>query len=44
VKIAILRSRGIRARYGGFETFAQEEDERLAAQETAVNIFLEVLK
>lgn len=40
-RIAILGTRGVPARYGGFETFAEEIGTRLAAQGIEVTIFCE---
>jgi glycosyltransferase involved in cell wall biosynthesis len=39
MRIAILGTRGIPARYGGFETFAEELGKRLAARGHAVTIY-----
>jgi glycosyltransferase involved in cell wall biosynthesis len=39
VKIAILGTRGIPARYGGFETFAEELSKRLAARGHDVTVY-----
>jgi glycosyltransferase involved in cell wall biosynthesis len=39
VKIAILGTRGIPARYGGFETFAEELSTRLAARGHQVTVY-----
>jgi glycosyltransferase involved in cell wall biosynthesis len=39
MRIAILGTRGIPARYGGFETFAQELSSRLAAKGHAVSVY-----
>src|SRR6202521_2604126 len=39
VKIAILGTRGIPARYGGFETLAEELSSRLAARGHDVTVF-----
>ncbi len=41
LRIAILGSRGIPARYGGFETFAQEVAMRLAERGVEVTVFCE---
>lgn len=40
-KITILGTRGIPARYGGFETFAQELSKRLQSEECKVIVFCE---
>lgn len=40
-RIAILGARGIPARYGGFETFAEEISSRLASEGFAVTVFCE---
>ena len=40
-RLAILGSRGIPARYGGFETFAEELSVRLAAMGTDVTVYCE---
>lgn len=40
-RIAILGSRGIPARYGGFETFAEELSVRLAAAGYTIDVFCE---
>jgi glycosyltransferase involved in cell wall biosynthesis len=39
LRIAILGTRGIPARYGGFETFAEELSTRLAARGNAVTVY-----
>lgn len=39
MRIAILGTRGIPARYGGFETFAEELGKRLAARGHAVTVY-----
>ena len=39
MKIAILGTRGIPARYGGFETFAEELSKRLAARGHEVTVY-----
>src|SRR5579872_1098659 len=39
MRIAILGTRGIPARYGGFETFAEELSTRLAARGHAVTVY-----
>ncbi len=39
MRIAILGTRGIPARYGGFETFAEELSSRLAARGHAVSVY-----
>src|SRR6187402_1972063 len=39
MRIAILGTRGIPARYGGFETFAEELGKRLAARGHEVTIY-----
>ncbi|MGC8792386.1 MAG: DUF1972 domain-containing protein [Bryobacteraceae bacterium] len=39
MKIAIVGTRGIPARYGGFETFAEELGQRLAARGHAVTVY-----
>jgi len=39
VKIAILGTRGIPARYGGFETFAEQLSSRLAARKHQVTVY-----
>src|SRR6187399_553359 len=39
MKIAIAGTRGIPARYGGFETFAEELSWRLAARGHAVTVY-----
>lgn len=44
LKIAILGSRGIPARYGGFETFAEEIARRLTDQGVDVSVFCEATK
>lgn len=44
LRIAILGSRGIPARYGGFETFAEEIARRLSAQGVEVTVFCEATK
>ncbi|MDF1837058.1 MAG: DUF1972 domain-containing protein [Planctomycetota bacterium] len=44
MRIAILGSRGIPARYGGFETFAEEIALRLSAQGAEVTVFCEATK
>ncbi len=44
LKIAILGSRGIPARYGGFETFAEEIARRLTDQGVDVTVFCEATK
>jgi len=41
MKIAILGTRGIPARYGGFETFAEELSTRLAAKGNEVTVYCE---
>lgn len=41
LKVAILGSRGIPARYGGFETFAEQISIRLAARGVDVTVFCE---
>src|SRR5277367_6548315 len=39
MRIALLGTRGIPARYGGFETFAEELSTRLAARGHTVSIY-----
>jgi glycosyltransferase involved in cell wall biosynthesis len=39
VRIAILGTRGIPARYGGFETFAEELSTRLAARGHEMTVY-----
>src|SRR5208283_2816629 len=39
MRIALLGTRGIPARYGGFETFAEELSTRLAARENSVTVY-----
>ena len=41
MRIAIVGTRGIPARYGGFETFAQELSKRLRSEECKVVVFCE---
>jgi len=41
MKVAIVGTRGIPARYGGFETFAQELSKRLQSDECKVVVFCE---
>lgn len=41
MRLAILGSRGIPARYGGFETFAEELSVRLVQQEVEVTVYCE---
>ncbi len=41
MKLAILGTRGIPARYGGFETFADEIAKRLVEREVSVTVFCE---
>jgi glycosyltransferase involved in cell wall biosynthesis len=44
LRIAILGTRGIPARYGGFETFAEEIAQRLVRQGVAVTVFCEAVE
>jgi glycosyltransferase involved in cell wall biosynthesis len=44
LRIAIVGSRGIPARYGGVETFAEEIAQRLSAQGVEVTVFCEATK
>src|SRR5678810_1336249 len=39
MKLAILGTRGIPARYGGFETFAEELSTRLAARGHSITVY-----
>ena len=41
IKVAILGSRGIPAKFGGFETFAEQLAVRLVQKENSVTVFCE---